>query len=680
MRFPSLCALLPLVAATALGRPMQLEDLFRVHRVSAPQASPDGRWVVYVVTDPIKAENKTTSSLWMVPTGGGEARQLTHSAKHDQAPHWSADGKWIAFESDRSGSSQIWTMPLEGGEPRQLTRIATEASQPVWAPDGHSIVFVSAVYPQFSGRKPDEAERLNADRLETRAKSKVKARHFTELLYRHWDSWVEDRRQHLFIQPVSGGAPAGIARDVTPGPGDAIPTSSTFSAGDDFAFSPDGSELAYTTPPMPTRTDAWSTNYDIWVVKLATGERRAVTDNPAADGFPRYSPDGRYLAYRAQSRAGFEADRWQLMLLDRQTGIRRSLTPAFDSSVHEFVWASDSQSVAFAAQDHATENIYKVAVSGGEPVSSLSEIKRVGGNSAVSLLAGGDIIYSHSTLSAPPEIYRGATPLTHHNDALFAQIDASAVESVSATGADSAPIQMWIVKPPHFDPGKKYPLVFWVHGGPQSAFDDSWSYRWNAALWAAQGYVVTLANPHGSVGFGQKFTDEISRDWGGKPFDDLMACLALIKAQPYIDPARMAAAGASYGGYMMNWFEGHTDQFRTLITHDGVFSFSAMYGSTDELWFEEWEHGLPWDTQDYDRFSPDRFVANFKTPMLIIHNQLDFRVPIGQGEALFTALQRRGIASEFLSFPDEGHWVLKPANSELWHRTIFNWLERYLNP
>ena len=680
MRQPLLFALLPLIAAAALGRPMQLEDLFRVHRVAAPQVSPDGKWVVYVVTDPIKAENKTTSSLWIVPVNGGEPRQLTQSPRHDRAPHWSADGKWIAFESDRSGSTQIWALALEGGDPRQLTTISTEASQPVWAPDGKSIAFVSAVYPQFSGRKPAEADRLNRELLETRAKSKVKARLFTELLYRHWDSWVEDRRQHLFIQPVAGGAAAGIARDVTPGPGDATPTSSTFSAGDDFAFSPDGQELAYTTPPMPTRIDAWSTNYDIWVVNLTTGAKRALTDNPAADGFPRYSPDGRYLAYRAQTRAGFEADRWQLMLLDRQSGIRRSLTASFDSSVDELVWAADSQSLVFVAQDHATENIYQVGLSGGDPTSLLTGFTRLGVNTEVSLLPGGDLVFSHSTLAAPPEIYHGTTALTHHNDALLAQIDPSTLESVTASGAGGASIQMWILKPPHFDAAKKYPLVFWVHGGPQSAFDDSWSYRWNAALWAAQGYVITMANPRGSVGFGQKFTDEISRDWGGKPFEDLMACLALIKTEPYIDRARMAAAGASYGGYMMDWFEGHTDQFRTIVTHDGVYSFSGMYGSTDELWFEEWEHGLPWETKDYDQFSPDRFVASFKTPMLIIHNQLDFRVPIAQGEALFTALQRRGIASEFLSFPDEGHWVLKPANSELWHQTIFSWLARYLNP
>jgi dipeptidyl aminopeptidase/acylaminoacyl peptidase len=663
---------------------MVLEDLFRAHRITAPAVSPDGQTVVYVVSDPLKRENKTTSALWLVPVAGGEPRQITHAGKHDRAPHWSPDGRWIAFESDRSGSTQIWLLPMDGGEPHQLTRISTDASQPVWAPDGKSIAFVSAVFPQFSGRPPAEADRLNGELIATREKSKVKARLFTELLYRHWDAWVEDRRQHLFIQPIDGGSAAGLPRDVTPGPGDAVPTSTTFSAGDDFAFSPDGGELAYTTPPAPTRTDAWSTNHDVWAVTLATGQRRALTTNPAADGYPRYSPDGRYLAYRAQSRPGFEADRWQLMLLDRQSGQRRSLTPAFDSSVGAFGWTANSQHLVFEAQWQASEAVFRVGLTGEAPVNLVSGFERPGTNSDASILPDGGIVFTHSTFSAPPEIYRagGARPvqITHHNDALLAQIDPIQLESVTASGAGGTPVQMWIVRPPNFDPAKKYPLVFWVHGGPQSAFDDGWSTRWNAALWAAQGYVVTLANPRGSVGFGQKFTDEISRDWGGKVYQDLLACLALIKAKPYVDSHRMAAAGASFGGYMMAWFEGHTDQFKTIVMHDGIYDFAGMYGSTDELWFEEWEHGQPWATRDYNRFSPDQFVANFQTPMLIIHNQLDFRVPIGQGEALFSVLQRKGIASEFLSFPDEGHWVLKPGNSELWHQTIFSWLAQYLTP
>jgi dipeptidyl aminopeptidase/acylaminoacyl peptidase len=322
-----------------------------------------------------------------------------------------------------------------------------------------------------------------------------------------------------------------------------------------------------------------------------------------------------------------------------------------------------------------------LAVTGGE-------VKRVvtgGVNSDVAVSADGQwIAFSRQSLTQPAEIARirlgdrAPQPVTNANAALLAQLALTPPESVTVSGAGGTPVQLWILKPPGFDAAKKYPLVFWVHGGPQSAFLDSWSTRWNAQVWAARGYVVSMANPRGSTGFGQKFTDEISRDWGGKPYEDLMACLAHLEKQPYIDPTRMAAAGASYGGYMMNWLNGHTDKFKCIVNHDGVYDFTTMYGTTEEVWFEDWEHGQPWATADFDKYSPNKYAANFKTPTLIIHNELDFRVPLGEGQALFTMLQRRGIASKFLSFPDEGHWVLKPQNSELWHRTIFDWLEAYL--
>lgn len=684
-----------LLAASASARPLSIADLLNVHRVSAPAVSPDGRSVVYVVTDTLKAENRTTSSLWLASLDDRAApRRLTATNRHDRHPVWSPDGNWIAFDSDRSGSDQIWILPLAGGEPRALTALSTGASQPVWSPDGAQLGFVSAVFPQFSSRPPPEADKLNRERLEERARSKVKARIFTELLYRHWDQWVDDRRLHVFVLPVHHGA-AGEARDATPGDRDAVPTSDTFSEGDDFAFSPDGRELAYTAAPLPTRTDAWSTNHDVWTVDLATGARRAVTDNPAADGFPRYSPDGRWLAYRAQATPGFEADRWQLMLLDRRTGERHSLTPRFDSSVKYFTWAPDSSRLLLVAESAGGQNLWEVAVGGGAiraltdralqpgPLAADAAVARTGANDLPAYLPQGGILYARSSLTTPADLWirepgGKVRAVTRQNESLLAGVEPSGVESVIVPGGDGTPIQMWIVKPPHFKPRHKYPLVFWAHGGPQTAFLDSWSYRWNAELWSAQGYILALPNPHGSTGFGQAFTNEISRDWGGKPIDDLMRCVDYLARQPYIDPARMAAAGASYGGYVMDWFEGHTDRFKTIIVHDGVFDFAQMYGTTDELWFEEWEHGQPWNTPDYDKFSPSRYVEDFKTPMLVIHNELDFRVPVSQGESLFTVLQRRGIPSEFLSFPDEGHWVMKPGNSELWHKTIFTWLSGYL--
>ncbi len=690
MRNLHLILLFIVSAGFATARPVELEDLFRLKRVSDPQLSPDGTQVVYVVTEVLKDENRTQSDLWLVSANGGKARRLTSSPKHDRHPRWSPDGKWLAFESNREGNFQIWMLAAAGGEARRLTNLSTEATQPVWAPGGDKLAFVSSVFPQFSAQPFAAADKLNKEELDRREKSKVKARVATQLLYRHWDSWVEDKRRHLFVLPVKDGDAAGEPSNVTPGENDAVPTSSTFSAGDDYAFSPDGKELAFTAPPAVTREQAWSTNHDIWTVDLASGKREQVTTSAAADAFPRYSPDGKLLAYRAQARAGFEADRWQLRVRSRTSGEDWSLTAEFDSSVEDFSWAADGKSLYFPAQDAGKESLWAVDAAGGAVRRVVSE----GVNTSATMSRDNRfMIYVHSSFTEPAEVWRSDLvarsapgPLTRTNAALLRELDMSAAETVTVTGAPSAgpgqaagaPVQMWIVKPPGFDASKKYPLVFWVHGGPQGAFMDSWSVRWNPQVWAAQGYVVALPNPRGSTGFGQKFTDEISRDWGGKVYADLMAALAHLEKQPWIDPSRMAAAGASYGGYMMNWFQGHTTKFKTLVTHCGVYNLESMYGTTEETWFAEWEGGMPWKETDQRKWSPHLYAANFRTPNLIIHNDLDFRVPINQGMELFTALQRQGIPSKLVMFPDEGHWVLKPLNSERWHQEIFTWLAEYL--
>ncbi|PTY07650.1 S9 family peptidase [Opitutaceae bacterium EW11] len=668
----------------ALARPMQLEDLFKLHRVSDPQISPDGRLVAYVVTDVIKSENRTDGNIWLAQAdGAGEPRQLTNSPKHDRHPRWSPDGRWIAYESSRDGLIQIFLLPLDGGEPRKLTTLSTGASQPVWSADGTMVAFVSSVYPEFSDKPFAESDRLNREKEEAREKSKVKARVVDQLLYRHWDEWVEDKRQHVFVVRVkSDGSADGDPRDVTPGENDGVPTSSTFAATDEFAFSPDGKELVFTAPPMPVREQAWRTNHDLWSVDLATGKRTQLTTQPAADGLPRFSPDGKLLAYRAQERAGFEADRWQLWLLNRATGERRSLTAAWDRSVNSFEWAPDGKTLFVEAEDDGGDPLWSVAVADGK----VTRLVTGGTNTAVSVARDGSwIAYSHQQMNLPPEVYRfrlgdaQPAPVTRTNADLLSGIELPRPESVTVPGAGGTPVQMWILRPPGFDAARKYPLVFWVHGGPQGAWNDGWSTRWNAQIWAAQGYVLAMPNPRGSTGFGQKFTDEISHDWGGRVFDDLMACLAYLEKQPYVDASRMASAGASYGGYMMNWFQGHVQgKFRCLINHDGVYNFQSMYGTTEELWFDEWDHGIPWESPEFEKYSPHRYAAEFRTPMLIVHNDLDFRVPISEGLQVFTLLQRKGIPSKLLMFPDEGHWVLKPQNSELWHHTVFDWLASYL--
>jgi len=686
---------LVLLAAAALAvgvsaapkRAVTLDDLFKFKRVSDPQISPDGRHVVYVVSEVLFEENRTQSDLWLVDVATGQARALTATPKNERAPRWSPDGQWIAFESNRSGDYQLWLLPFSGGEARQLTTLATGATGPRWSPKGDQLAFVSEVYPQFSTLPFAEADAKNKAEADRREKSKVKARVATQLLYRHWDSWVEDKRQHVFVVGVKDGAAHGEPRNVTPGENDGVPTSSTFSAGEEYDFSPDGKYLAFCAPPLPLREQAWSTNHDLWLVDLATLERKQLTTNPAADGFPRFSPDGKTLAYRAQSRAGFEADKWELRVFDLATGQSRSLSATWDRSADGFVWSPDGRTLYTTAGEIGAEPIFAVSTAAGAGEPRRLPTAR-GMASGLSLSAdGGVLAFAFNNATSPSDVFAlnvggsdasAARALTQTNAALVAGLELNALETVTVKGANGDPVQMWLLKPPGFDPQKKYPLVFWVHGGPQGAFSDAWGYRWNPQVWAAQGYVIALPNPRGSTGFGQKFTDEISRDWGGKIFTDLMACMDWLEKQPYIDATRAAAAGASYGGYMMNWFQGHTDRFKTLITHCGVYNLESMYGTTEEVWFSEWDTGIPWKDAEQLKWSPHRYAANFKTPNLIIHNDLDFRVPLSQGMELFTALQRQGVPSRLVMFPDEGHWVNKPQNSERWHREIFDWLKIYL--
>jgi dipeptidyl aminopeptidase/acylaminoacyl peptidase len=691
--------------AQAKKRPITVEDLFRFKRVGDPQISPDGKQVAYVLTSVDLAGNKSTSRIWLAPTAGGEPRPLTSTTRRDRHPRWSPDGKQILFESKRSGENQLWVIAIDGGEARQLTTIATEASTGIWSPDGSQIAFVSAVWPEFSDKPYAESNALNKKRQEEKEKNPVKARVFTRLFFRHFDSYVEDKRQHLFVLPWNGGK-GGEPRDVTPGDRDAYPTSTTFSVGDDFTFSPDGKYLVYTAPPE--KDEAWSTNYDIWRVPVAGGGKteNLTKDNPAADGAPQFSPDGKQLAYRAQRRPGFEADKWELMVVDvdASSAIKDTAVSCTgkvcDYSVEEFAWGKQNWGVEkgktllyFLAEFRGTRQILSVPPK-ADSFNPPGGLMPNGASSSLSISRDGQLCaHTWSTLCSPNEVMIDPlTPLvvpddvSRANQRLLEELDlpppASTLPGVD--GAPMQPVQMWILKPPGFDPAKKWPLVYLVHGGPQSAWLDAWHYRWNPQVWAAQGYVVALPNPRGSTGFGQKYVDEISGDWGGKCYEDLMKGVDYLEKLPYIDKDRIAAAGASFGGYMMNWFQGNTTRFKTLITHCGVYNNESMYATTEELWFDEWDHGdgKPlWENRaKYQKHSPHLLAKNFKTPMLVIHNDLDFRVPVSQGIELFTTLQRLGIPSRMVNFPDEGHWVVKPANSAYWHKEVFDWLKKYVPP
>ncbi len=674
-------------------RPMKLDDMFAFKRVAAPQISPDGKSVVYQVGTVSLKENKTSSALWVAATDGKTPpKQLTDpKGKKDAAPRWSPDGKTILFESNRSGSFQLWVVSVDGDEPKQITDISTGANSAIWSPDGTRVAFVSAVYPEFSEKPFAESDKLNKEKDDELEKSPVKVKAFTKLFYRHWDEYVGDKRQHLFVCKADGTD----CHDATPGDRDAYPTSTTFSSGDDFTFSPDNKHLVFTA--VPEKDEAWSTNYDICRVSITNTSPKwecLTTDNKAADSGPKFSPDGKYLGWRIQKKAGYEADKWGLMSVKCNPDGTFAAEPqdSYDKwrfSINEF--AITNELIVLTADLSGETRIFVVKRSGG-PAALLIE---QGVHSGLS--AGpkpNQWVCLSAQMTQPAEVVAWTfrpddydhVNVSKANEKLLSELDLPRPESVQVKIEDGE-MQMWILKPPGFDPKKKWPVAFLVHGGPQGAWEDGWSNRWNPELWAAQGYVVVLPNPRGSTGFGQKFVDEITGDWGGKCYRDLLAGLDYVEKLPYVDKDRMGAAGASFGGYMMDWFAVNdiSKRFKCLITHDSVWNFESMWGTTDELWFDEWEHGgLPWEKPGkYREFSPHTKAGNlgkFKTPMLVIHNDLDFRCPVGQGHELFSALQRQGVPSRMIDFPDEGHWVLKPRNSERWHKEVFAWLTKYVPP
>jgi dipeptidyl aminopeptidase/acylaminoacyl peptidase len=658
-------AALPATAATFTAT-----EMMKLQRLGDPQVSPDGTLVLYTATAVDLATNSRNDDVWVVPLAGGEPRKLTSHAKADNRGRWSPDGRRIAFVSAREGERQVFVMDAAGGEPRRVSSLPTGAGGVLWA-DGATLLITSDVFPGCDSASGAYDGACNEKRLAAEGKPST-ARVYDQLLYRHWDTWEDGRRTHLLVVPLDGGP----VRDLTPGPRDVPPFS--LGGSDDYAVSPDGREVAFVRKDDPV--EAISTNGELFVVPIAGGAARKIAGSPGYDGAPRYSPDGRALAFRAQMRAGYESDRWRLMVYDRSGGTVRNLTEALDRQVESFAWSADSRTLFFVAAEDGREPIFAVEAGGGA-VHRVAE----GTFGDVQAAPGGVLVATKVSLTHPAEVYRidrgGATvALTHANDARLAPFGLRPGESVRYAGAAGKDVQAWIVKPPAFDPSRRHPLLVLIHGGPQGVWPDGWSFRWNAQVFASAGYVVFMPNPRGSVGWGQEFIDDVTADWGGRAYEDVTRGTDFAEALPYVERGRTAAAGASYGGYLVNWIAGHTDRFRALVSHDGVFDLTSMYGATEELWFVDWEFKGPfWENPEmYARWSPSRHVGNFKTPTLVIHGEQDHRVPLEQGLAMYTALQRRGVPSRLLVFPDEGHWVLKPANSVRWYQEVLTWLEKWV--
>lgn len=702
------------MGAASTRRPMTFADLQRVKRIDDPQISPSGKWVMFSAVDVDLAANTKVSHLWVVPLAGGQERQVTFWKGGESNGRFSPDGKQVSFvaEDKASGTSQIFLAAwneADGtlGSAKRLTNVSTGADGAVWSPDSSKILFVSRVYPECSDEESWIQENAcNKRKDDAAAKDPVKARLFTHLLYRHWDHYIGEKRSHILVVSAEDG---GDVRDLTPRRDIGEAEAPVFSLGGpvDYAWAPDSTEIAYVT--NLDRVPATSTNNDVFTLQLneAFAKPVKVSTSPGSDDAPAYSPDGKYIAFRSQKRAGFESDRFRLMLYDRQARTTTEMLPKFDNWVDEFVWAPNSKTIYFASGEMGEENVFSTQVDLPE-ANAIANKAEYGGLQVAP--DGRTIVATVMTVRYPAAVgaialdaqgHAGAPVerLSHLNDALLAQLDLPKMESFFFPGAGETSVEGFIIRPPGFDPAKKYPLKFLLHGGPQTAWGDAWSYRWNAELFAANGYVVVMINRRGSTGYGQKFVDEVSGDWGGKPYIDLMKGLDYVETKyPFIDKTRECALGASYGGYMADWILTHTDRFKCIVTHDGLYNPQSAYGTTEELWFPQWEfrplaaNGMveqtkpayPWDyfgkpakEDPFRRWSPMLSIKNAKTPTLIIHSQKDYRLDVSEGFQLFTALQLLGVPSEMLYFPDEGHWVLKPQNSELWYKTVNDWCDRW---
>jgi dipeptidyl aminopeptidase/acylaminoacyl peptidase len=667
------------VAASAPAqerRPLTVPDFLGFDRPGEPAISPDGRWVAYNVTATDLAASRRRTDLWLVSASGGEPRRISTDSLGGRSARWSPDGRAIAYVTTRGGTPQVWIVEPASGARRQLTALSTGADGPIWSPSGRLIAFVSQVYPSCG----DDA--CNQRRAHDEDQRPSRARLYDHLLYRHWNAWDDGTRSHLLVVDAGGGTP----RDLLVGKDFDTPVP-PFGGSADYAWSPDDREIAFTT--KVGRDQAWTTNTDIYTVPVAGGEPVNVTAGmPGGEQGPAYSPDGHYLAFLSQEHAAYESDRFRLMVRDRGTGAVREVPRAFDRWVGEYAWEPSSAGFVVIAEDRMRNRFFHITLAGDvhqvHPGGDVSQFSLA--TTTPSVVA---FVSDATNRPADVEIWRidhvHPTPplqVTHLNAERLRQLDLPLAEDLAWVGADGDSVHGMLLKPPHFDPGRRYPLLVLIHGGPQGAWLDQFHSRWNAELFAAPGYVVFMPNPRGSTGFGQRFIDQIARDWGGKVYEDIMRGVDVAAALPFVDSTRMGAAGGSFVGHMINWINGHTTRFKVLVAHDGDFNLSSFYGATEELWFPEHDlGGPPWaDRTDYDRWSPDHFAQSMRTPTLVIHGGQDFRVVDTEGMQVFTALQRQGVPSRLLYFPDEGHWVGKPQNQVVWWTTIHEWLAGYLHP
>lgn len=662
------------IVSAADPHPFNVHDLHAMDRLSEITVSPDGRTVLFTVRSTDFEKDGGTTDLWSVPANGGEPRRWTTHPAADHSGVWTPDGKAVLFLSSRSGSSQVWKIRMDGGEALQVTDLPVGVNGFLQSPAGDRLALALEVFPDC------DTLQCTTDRLEARASAKVSGRIYDSLFIRHWDTWKDGRRSHLFVMPVQGGDP----RDLMTGMNADSP-SKPFGGMEEVAFTPDGTGLVFTA--RQGKGEAWSTDLDLYLAPVdGSAKPKVLTpDNDAVDTTPVFSPDGHTLAWLAMERPGFEADRQRIVLRDWPDGETKVLADDWDRSAGSLFWSTDGKTIYATASDLGNVSLFAISVPRGK-------VRRLvtGGSVRAPSRSGDRLFYGLETFRSPVEIFSSdlkggdVRTLTRINRGRLDDVLMGEYEQFSFRGWNDETVYGYVVKPVGVMEGRKFPVAFIIHGGPQGSSANSFHYRWNPQPYAAAGYGVVMIDFHGSTGYGQAFTDSISGDWGGKPLVDLQKGLvAALAKYEFLDAERVAALGASYGGYMINWIAGNwPDRFRCLVNHDGVFDTRSMYFETEELWFDEWEHGgLPWENPDsFEALNPVVHVGNWQTPMLVIHGGLDYRVPETQGIGAFTALQRKGIPSRFLYFPDENHFVLRPSNAALWHETVLGWLDRWTKP